>query len=466
MTTRDTTTSAMQVYGGPSGGDAAAGLVPLYVASAHPVPGVYLLAKASVALGREPPCEIVIPANAVSRRHAVIDREGDSFRITDAGSRNGTLVDGAFVQTARLEHGSEIRIGDAVLKLVLHGAMRYVGYRFDGTMEPGCARRADAASALLGGAEVDELLQSLERIAPTPLSVILRGESGTGKEVAARELHRMSGRRGPFVPVNCAAIPQTLLESELFGYKRGAFSGADRDKAGLVRAAHGGTLFLDEIGDMPLEAQAKLLRVLQSREVMPIGATTPEAVDVRIVCATHRDLVAQQASGAFRGDLYARLNEFAVTLSPLRERKEDIFLLARAMLMRHGREDVSMSFPFVLGLLHYDWPFNVRELEACMKRAIALASGDVLDAPELPEALRECMATYGRREGSSPSTPPPDRAPLAAREPKATPSEEELRALLSAHQGNVAAVARSVGKERMQIHRWMKRYGIDVEGYR
>jgi len=462
----------MHVYEAPGSDDQAAGLVVLYAAGASQLPSVYLLGPGPTVLGREPGVGICLDANAVSRRHASIRREGAHWLITDMGSRNGTIVEGAFVQEAQLEPNVEVRIGDVIFKFVESGASLYAGYRPDGTMDPGARRQVAQTTALLGGAQMDRIAASLERIAPTMLSVIVRGESGTGKEVAAREVHRLSGRRGAFVAVNCAAIPATLLESELFGYRKGAFSGADRDKVGLIKAAHQGTLFLDEIGDMPPEAQAKLLRVLQSREVMPVGATSAEPVDVRIVCATHRDLTGRQASGEFRGDLYARLNEYSVTLPPLRERKEDIFLLARALLLRHGRPDVQLSFGFMVGLLHYDWPFNVRELEACVKRAVALASGPVLETPHMPDALRDAMATYGRREAPHTPSRPPAPADLTSTAqgqptaPRGTPSESELRALLASHRGNVAAVGRALGKERMQIHRWMKRYNITVDDYR
>src|SRR5690606_25971381 len=207
----------------------------------------------------------------------------------------------------------------------------------------------------------------------------------------ARELHRLSGRQGPFCAVNCAAIPAHLIESELFGWKRGAFSGADRDRVGLVRAAHRGTLLLDEIGDMPLDAQAKLLRVLQTKEVLPLGGTQPERVDVRFVAATHQDLARLQREGRFRQDLYARLNEYELRLPPLRERKEDVYALVRAFLARHGRPDLSPSVPFMVALLHHDWPYNVRELEAAVKRALTLAEGLTLEPELLPEAVREAV---------------------------------------------------------------------------
>jgi transcriptional regulator with GAF, ATPase, and Fis domain len=317
---------------------------------------------------------------------------------------------------------------------------------------------------------MDFIAADLERVAPTLLSCVMLGESGTGKEIAARELHRVSGRRGSMQAVNCAAIPHSLLESELFGFRRGAFSGADRDKPGLVKLADGGTLFLDEIGDMPLEAQAKLLRVLQSREVFPLGATAPEHIDVRLVCATHRDLRQLVTDGRFRGDLFARISEHCVVLPPLRDRKEDIYRLAGLFCARYAKRELSLAFSFVVALLHHDWPFNVRELESCMKRAVALADGDVIDVAQLPDSIASRMRDYGarpppapeQRPSAPPNSPPVDRSSSRV----VVPSEPELRALLARHGGNVAAVGRELGKERMQVHRWMKRYGVSVEEYR
>ncbi|HEY6722519.1 MAG TPA: sigma-54 dependent transcriptional regulator, partial [Polyangiaceae bacterium] len=301
-------------------------------------------------------------------------------------------------------------------------------------------------------------------IAPTTLAVLLLGESGTGKEVVARELHRLSGRSGAFRALNCGAIPENLIESELFGYKRGAFSGADRDKLGIFKAADGGTLLLDEIGDMPEQAQVKLLRVLQNREVYPVGATAPEHVDVRVVCATHKDLARLQGEGEFRRDLFGRINEYQVSLPPLRERKEDIYLLVRTFLARHGRPDLVPSFPLMTGLLHYEWPYNVRELEACIKRCIALTDSPILNEQLLPDSVRDAMSDYGGAGAKRASLPEPS-APRAAATP-GDPGAARLRELLERHQGNVAAVGRELGKARMQIHRWMKKHGIDINDFR
>lgn len=464
-------TASMQLFGSEGTPESAqqggpcAGLVLLYAPNFEQMQPAYPLTSREVTLGRDAQqADIVIPEPSVSRAHAKIAFRGNAWFLTDLKSRNGTLVDGRFVGSIELEHLHEIRIGDAIFKFVTSGAENYLPYRLDGAMLYGRARKAQRMTGLVGGYQLDHIASALERIAPTNLSVMVLGESGTGKEVVAREIHRVSGRRGTLQAVNCAAIPANLLESELFGYKRGAFSGADRDKMGLVRAAHGGTLFLDEIGDMPLEAQAKLLRVLETREVFPLGATQAERVDVRVICATHRDLVKMQKENRFRGDLFARLNDYSVTLPPLRERKEDIYQLAVHMLHRHNRPDLRLSFPFLTGLLHYDFPYNVRELEAVIKRAIALADGPDLRAEHLTDAIREHMQMYGKPAMLAEPTTEATEA-VRAQRPSA-PTEEELRGLLARYRGNVAAIGRELGKERMQIHRWMKRYGISPDEYR
>lgn len=488
----------MQAYGGAASPDdphgTRAGLVLLYAPSYEQFEPAYLLSESDLLLGRDPTaCQVCIPEAAVSRQHARVrwspssTGAGGAWVLSDLGGRNGTVVDGQFITELELEPAHEIRVGDAIFKFVDAGAECYARYRIDGALVeapphvPAVAVPVPSVGTrIVGGYQIRKLARAIERIARSEISVVLLGESGTGKEVFAEELHLASGRKGAFQAVNCAAIPATLLESELFGYKRGAFSGAERDKVGLVKAADGGTLFLDEIGDMPIEAQAKLLRVLQSKEIVPIGATAAERVDVRVVCATHRDLTQLQREGRFRGDLFARLNEYSLRLPPLRDRKEDMFVLARAMLARHGRPTLGLSFPFMLGLLHYDWPFNVRELEAAIKRGVALSEGGALDTTHLPDVIKDAMKEYAARAPAT-GAAPPARHPLAATDvphlapvppspppPLRTgmPTEHELRHLLSHHRGNVAAVGREYGKERMQVHRWMKRYGIDVGDYR
>lgn len=452
----DASTGAMQHFrmGPPRRGTGPEpALVLLYAEGYGALPAAFPLNKRTCTIGREASADFALPVTAVSRRHAEIVPHKGGYLVRDLGSTNGTLVDGKRIEEAVLEANAELRLGDAIFKMVERGGAEYALYGLDGRMLDGAERATRHETRLVGGFQMDQVAAALELIASTELSVLILGESGTGKEVAARELHDKSGRRGQFSAVNCAALPDNLIESELFGYKKGAFSGADRDKTGLIQSAHGGTLLLDEIGDMPLAAQAKLLRVLQSKEVLPVGATRPEPVDVRVVAATHRDLGRLQQEGRFRRDLFARLNEFPVELPPLRDRKEDILQLCRFFLAKHGRPDLGLSFPFVAGLLHHDWPYNVRELESSMKRAAALADSPLLQEEHLPDSVKEAILDYAA----------PQAAVFSVQE---APSAEELRALLAEEQGNVAAVGRRLGKARMQIHRWMKRGGIDIEDFR
>ncbi len=445
--------------------EARPGLVLLYAPRFEELAAAYPFFTSEIIVGREATCSVCIPDQAVSRSHVRIFLEDDDWILRDLSSRNGTIVNGRYVSDHRLADRDEIRIGDAIFKFVQEGAPAYTPFRIDGSRGKSAPPplEADPKGELVGGHQMDDIARDIERIAPTELSCMVLGETGTGKEVVARAIHRLSGRKGSLQAINCAAIPHNLLESELFGYRRGAFSGADRDKPGLIKLADGGTLFLDEIGDMPLEAQAKLLRVLQSKEVFPLGATTAEHVDVRVACATHRNLREQVRDGKFRGDLFARLNEHAVSLPPLRQRKEDVYMLAKAFAARYGRPDVGLTFSFMLALVHYDWPYNVRELESCIKRGLALTGGAPLDAKHLPQDISEHMKDYGDKKRPQTSGPESTEAAPAKR---GAPTEAELRALLARHEGNVAAVGRELGKERMQIHRWLKKYGISLEDFR
>jgi transcriptional regulator of acetoin/glycerol metabolism len=461
----DKATDAMQQFSaiGLPAQSSGAGLVLLYADRFLDLPAAFPLRPSGpTVIGSSSGADLVLPINAVSRLHAELVRERGHWILKDRRSTNGSYVDGYRIDEARLEHGQELRFGDAILKFVAADVAEYASYRIDGSLAPGARRQAPVTPGLIGGFQMDRIarqIQLISREAPnarSPLSVLILGESGTGKEVVAQAIHRQSGRRGAFRAVNCAALPKDLVESELFGYRRGAFSGANRDKPGLIRAAHHGTLLLDEIGDMPLEAQAKLLRVLQSKELFPLGATEPEPVDVRVLGATHRNLDQLLAEGKFRQDLYARLNEYDLQLPPLRDRKEDIFMLLSEFFRRHGGGELRVTFQFMTALLHYDWPYNVRELESCAKRCVVLSDGQPLGESLLTEDITREMASYGQVlvQGD------PER------EEPAVPTRAELEALLERHQGNVAAVGRDLGKARMQIHRWLKRYGLDVGDYR
>ena len=475
-------------HGGPGRGERQAGLILLYTPNYSQLPAGYVLRGNDTVIGREDDADICVPSRAVSRQHARISRQGGRWGLADLGGRNGTIVNGALVGEATgevvLEDYDEIHIGDAIFKFVEDDAPGYLRHRIAGALVSDAAPGAKPLSAppspgrVTGGYQIQRLVAELGKVAVSDLSVLILGESGTGKEVFAQELHERSGRRGLFQAVNCAAIPTTLIEAELFGHRRGAFSGADRDRPGLIRAANGGTLFLDEIGDMPLEAQAKLLRVIQSKEVLPVGASQAERVDVRIVCATHRDLRKLQRDEHFRGDLFARLNEYSVRLPALRERKEDLFALCRALAERHGRPGALVSFPFMTGVIHYDFPYNVRELESLIKRWAAVASGPELGAEHLTDEIKEQMKAYGQPRAADAEPPTVGTAvggqpaesgtpgSAAGSRQSGPPSEQALRELLARHQGNIAAVGRELGKERVQVHRWLRRYGIDVSEYR
>ena len=347
-------------------------------------------------LGRETSNSLAIPESAVSRHHVRILRTADGPLIEDLGSTNGTIVNGQRVTRAVLAPNDIVRVGDTIFRFADSNIYAYGPYRVDGTVVMP-ARMYDhrPSGALVGGYQIDRLVGLVEKVARTGLSAVVHGESGTGKELVAREFHARSGRSGPFQAINCAALPANLLESELFGHTKGAFTGATGAKVGLIRAADGGTLFLDEIGDMPLEAQAKLLRVLQQREVLPIGATAPEAVDVQVVCATHRDLNARVREETFRGDLLARLREVEIVVPPLRHRLEDIYSLARSFLQGADLAHLEIAFPYMLCLSHYPWPYNVRELESAVKLSLALRNSETLDVPLLPKGIQEALRDHG-----------------------------------------------------------------------
>ncbi len=261
--------------------------------------------------------------------------------------------------------------------------------------------RAGRSRDLIGTSpSVRRAVDLVQQVAPARTTVLLQGESGTGKEVFARAIHRLSGRKGPFVAVNCAAIPESLMESELFGHEKGAFTGAVATKPGQFQLAEHGTLLLDEIADMPLNLQAKLLRVLQEGEVQRVGGALPQRVDVRLLAATNRDLEAEVEAGRFRADLYYRLAVICIELPPLRQRADDVTSLAQYFLRRfalqNGKPTLALSHEAMAALQSYAWPGNVRELENAMERAVVLARGETIMPSDLPE--RVARSEGGRSE--------------------------------------------------------------------
>ena len=299
-----------------------------------------------------------------------------------------------------------------------------------------------------------EVLHLAEAVAPTDSTVLLTGESGTGKEVVARYIHDLSSRSGgAFNSINCGALPEGLLESELFGHVKGSFTGAVKDKEGLFAAAEGGTFFLDEIGETTPATQVKLLRVLQHREVIRVGATDPEPINARIIAATNRDLEEEIKRGAFRRDLFYRLNVIAVHLPPLRQRADDVLLLAERFLQRaaelRGEPQKRLTDDAAELLQGYQWPGNVRELENALERAVILSSGVSIDVSALPERISE------RRS-----------EPLVAERSAVNPTLETIEKayilwVLSSEQGNKTRAAEVLGIDPSTLHRKMARYGVE-----
>ncbi|HEY0991337.1 MAG TPA: sigma 54-interacting transcriptional regulator, partial [Kofleriaceae bacterium] len=296
----------------------------------------------------------------------------------------------------------------------------------------------------------------IQRFQVHNLTVLITGESGTGKDLVARAIHLGSPRSGAmFLPYNCTTTTRELADSQLFGHRRGSFTGAVADQQGLIRSAGGGTLFLDEIGDLPLDAQAALLRVLQEGELLPVGAVKPIPVDVRVVAATHRDLGDMVERETFRADLLARLTGFTVVLPPLRARREDLGALLRSLLARHAPAPpapIELSAAAIRALYGYPWPGNVRELEKAITTALILANGQPIDEPHLTEVVRTAPTETG--------------APAFRELDSANGARERLEGLLSRHHGNVNAVAREMRTSRTQIHRLCRRFGIDLRVHR
>jgi two-component system, NtrC family, response regulator AtoC len=306
-------------------------------------------------------------------------------------------------------------------------------------------------------ANIQDVLRMISRLKDTRTPVLIAGESGTGKELVARAIHfRGSMAQTPFVAVDCGSLVPTLMESELFGYEKGAFTGATKSKGGLFQSANGGTIFLDEIGELPLEMQAKLLRVLQEKEVRPVGSNEKVNVDVRVIAATNRDLEAAYRAGTFRKDLYFRLNVVTVHLPPLRDRRSDIPVLVHHFLERYAKGAQIQVTPAAMKcLLQYEWPGNVRELENCIARAITLGDQMTIDVADLPPSIRTEQTEPG-------ATTSPDSASLSTTALAEMERMTILRVFEQAH-GDKALAGRMLGISRATLYRKLKRYNIPLK---
>jgi two-component system NtrC family response regulator len=275
------------------------------------------------------------------------------------------------------------------LKLTVKKALQFSGLAEENKrLKNELSDKADFRTIIGSSKEMEKVFDVIRKVADTEAAVLITGESGTGKELVARSIHANSSRRdAPFVAINCAAIPRDLLESELFGHVKGAFTGAIRDKIGKFQAAEGGTLFLDEVGELPIELQPKLLRALQEKEVEPVGGTNVQKLDVRVVSATNLNVDKAISDGTFREDLYYRLSVIPMHLPPLRERRKDIPLLIKYFCAKHGSNKVSFAKEALESLVLYPWPGNVRELENTIERLLIMRDSDVISIDELPEKL-------------------------------------------------------------------------------
>ncbi|HKP59706.1 MAG TPA: sigma 54-interacting transcriptional regulator [Polyangiales bacterium] len=383
----------------------------------------------------------------MSLRHASLTRDNGRWLLADLRSKNGVYVNGIRRELTVLQDNDLIEVGNTFLRLRQDVCV--------GPEEAAAFQRIPAISNVRFATLIPTLrqrLDDLERIARSSSSIVIHGPSGAGKEVVARRVHDVSGRTGSYVAVNCAALPKELVESELFGSSKGAFSGAANDRTGLIVASDGGTLFLDEIGDLPLPAQAVLLRVLEENKVRPVGSVRYVPVNLRVIAATHRDLRAMVRDGTFREDLLARLQGYVMELPSLDDRREDLGILIGDLLLRSfgpQAEHIRFDRFAARALMLHAWPHNVRELWRCLRSAVMLADGDMVRLRHLPSELH------------------PDPTANEGRELSEIDQQRRLQLVEALRRtgGNISATARAMNSFRTQVQRWIRRYEIEAEEY-
>ena len=408
-------------------------------------------------IGKSPDNDLVLGDDTVSRAHCEILHDDRGFLVRDLGSTNGTMLDGREVKEAYLTPGSALTIGSIELKL------RPFSERF----EPMPSERDQFGEAVGRSLRMREIFGLCERLSPTDASVLLGGETGTGKDVLARALHQHSARKsGPFIVVDCGAVVGTLIESELFGHEKGAFTGAVGQRAGAFELAHGGTIFLDEVGELPLDLQPRLLRVLETRCFRRVGGSKELRVDIRVLSASKRNLRLEVERGKFREDLFFRLSVVTLELPALRERREDIPAIARHLLSRlddgpgRGLSPLSLGAESLEALSGHDWPGNVRELRNVLERAVYLS-----------RALgREEVSLAALPVGNAPR-PDQETGGMGEFEPGLSYRDQRGRFeevfekryvgwLLERHDGNISAAAREVEMDRKYLYKLAKKHGL------
>jgi DNA-binding NtrC family response regulator len=418
----------------------------------------------NVRIGTAPDNDLVLTDRAVSRRHAEIRMTPNGLLLRDLGSTNGTFINDVRITEAYIPPDAECRLGYSTLLIRQRTEERKVA-----------VPRQDNLGELVGSSErMRELYGLIRAVAPTPTTVHLHGESGSGKELVARTLHTFSGRSGPFMVFDASVADAEMVRNDLFGHIKGAFTGATGSREGAFRQAHTGTLFIDEIGELPLDLQPRLLRVLETREVTPIGSDKSSRVDVRVITATHRDLAAMVRTGAFRADLFYRLSVVPIELPSLREIREDIPLIARHLCQQLQLND-RISPAAMEALQDYPWPGNVRELRNVLERAAVMCG----DREIRPEDLRLPKTTEGPTWSSAPVwtsassvTPPPIPAePVSIPKPGGADARAHLKEMerqmiieaMERNRHNKAAVARELGIPLSTLKRRLKEYRIGDE---
>ncbi|HSQ66826.1 MAG TPA: sigma 54-interacting transcriptional regulator [Polyangiaceae bacterium] len=401
------------------------------------------LSEGLARIGTAPSNDLQLTDPTVSRLHADLRLAENGILVRDAGSTNGTVIDGLQVVEATVGAGATIRVGNTTLRVEIGEEPVFIE-----------VSQRDHFGDLVGTSiDMRRVFGVLERVAPTEATVLLQGETGTGKDVAARAIHAASARAdGPFVAVDCGAIAENLIESELFGHVRGAFSGAVSDRQGAVEEANGGTLFFDEIGELPLSLQPKLLRVLETRTVRRVGSNTSRPVNVRVIAATNRHLPAEVNAGTFREDLYYRLAVVTVELPPLRARREDIIVIATHFYRRYRGPDAALPMSLIANLVSREWRGNVRELRNFIERSVSMGTPSQPPPPtsEVPPALGPLEALV------------PSNLPLReARDWWVDQFEAAyVKAVLQRAGGNVTRAAELAGVNRRHFQRMMVRVGL------
>jgi DNA-binding NtrC family response regulator len=424
----------------------------------------YVLDDGTTMVGTHADNDLVLSDATVSRYHLEIRMRRDGIEVRDLDTTNGTKHGGAKI-------GQVILVGPARLRLGKHTELDVEPVDSGVVLSEWSG---DRFGDVLGATEpMRRLFALLAKAATTEATILLSGETGTGKEAIAEAVHQLSHRaNGPFVVVDCGSIPHELIASELFGHAKGSFTGAGADKQGLIEAANGGTLFLDEIGELALDLQPQLLRVLDRHQVRRVGETQAIDVDIRVIAATHRDLRAMVRVGQFREDLFYRLAVVAAQVPPLRERKADIPALATCFAERMGRGTFAQSPSLLEQLERHDWPGNVRELRNVVERALSLGNAALSDLGD--STMRTGTGTEPPEASPlrpSSSTMPPgasgDMLELPFKEAKAALVEsferDYLTALLARHRGNISRAASEAGIDRNYIHRLVKKYGLEVD---